>query len=94
MHSGFLSHAILPTVGTRGGEMGIKLAAVPEAPDIVPRDNLGQTSCLDVSNFNRWAVEQEDIRRVERDVFRRALPLNGAKCATWVTMFVDVEAKF
>lgn len=69
-------------------------ASVPNAPNVIPRDDLGEATSLHMPNFDEAAVKQEDVWRVPRDVLGGTLPLDGAHRPTGVSVTIHVETKF
>lgn len=66
---------------------------IPDAPYVIPGDDLDESASLHVTDFYESAVEEEDIGRVPGNPLRGAFPLNCAHATTWVPVFVNVQSE-
>ena len=87
-------HRLLQPFCSCGGSCARCAAAVPDAPNFVSGNDLGQKTSRDVSHFDESRVKEEDVRPVHGYSFCSALPLDRARRTAWCSMFVDVNAKF
>ena len=94
VNSRLLRHALAPSVRSwRLWRVDCSASTVPNTPHIVTRDDLGESSRFDVTDFDETDVEEEDVWWVPGNVFRRALPLNCLYATTRVSMTVHVQPK-
>ena len=77
MNTRLLRAALCPAVWTwRTDGRHVRPAAVPDATDIVPWDDLCQPSGLDVPDLDEARIEEEDVRMMQRNAFGGAFPFN------------------
>ena len=74
--------------------MGTNSTSVPDAANIVSRDDLRQSSRLDVSNLDETRVKDKNIRRVVCNSLGIAFPLDSVTRATGISVLVNVKTKF
>ena len=85
MHSRFLNH---PQVLSFRRISGIDGSSVPDTSNVSARYYLYKMSSLDVTNFNKAVVEQQNIRCVHGDTNCFAFPLNYASWSTGLAIIV------
>jgi hypothetical protein len=95
-HSVYLSilHNGLPIGARRRRDGRANAPAVPQAADIIARDDLDKTTSLDMSNLDEPRIEEENVGLVEGDLLSVALPFDGGPVASRVSVSVNVHAEF
>ena len=68
-------------------------ATIPNAPNVVAGNDLGEATRFDVPDFDEAAVEQEDIWWVPGHMLRSTLPLDSADRTTGITMTINIKSK-
>jgi hypothetical protein len=92
MHAHFLRRRFLPhPVGTWRDRWRQPPTPIPDACQVVSRDDLTQPPGFDVAHFDEVRVEDEDVWRVPGDVLRCAFPFDGALSTTWVAIAVHIQ---
>jgi hypothetical protein len=69
-------------------------AAVPDASDIVSRDDLRQPPRVNVPDFDEARVEEEDIGRMACDTLGRTFPFNDNARTDRIAVLVDMQTEF
>lgn len=72
----------------------VEPATIPYAVDVVPRDDLREPACLQMSDFDETRVEEKDVGIVKRDAVGCSFPLHGTGPATGLPFLVDVHTEF
>ena len=85
MHPRFLNHAQILSFRRIAG---IDASSVPDTSNVIAGYYLYKMSSLDVTDFNKADVEQQDIRCVHGDTNCCAFPLNYAGLPPGLTIIV------
>lgn len=93
MHACLLNHMLFGAI--RGDSCTrVKTPAIPQTTDINTSDDLRQSTCLYVADFDESGTKKHDVWRVQGNPLRGTFPLDRASGSTWVTALVHVEAEF
>ena len=91
MDSCILWSTFRPPVRTwRADRWHVRPPTIPDAADVVTRDDLRETTCLDVTNFNEPAVEQQDVGGMPCNPFSSSFPFNRSGLPAGVTMSINI----
>lgn len=97
MHTRFLVDAVrAPSVvraGRASAAAGLCTASIPDATDIIPRDDLREPAGLNVPDLDKSRVEEEDIGLVPGDAFSGTFPLYGAGGPGGIAVPIDIDAE-
>jgi hypothetical protein len=90
----FLNHLVVRYVAGSKDVVRVESSAVPDATNVIARKDLRKPACFYVANFNEPRVEKENIGCMEGSTIGTPLPFNGASITTWITLLIDIDAKF
>ena len=93
VYPGFLRDDFIPRT-FRDGLRVIRASAVPDTSHVVSGDDLDETACLNVSDLDESAVEEEDVGWVPGDSLCCAFPLDCAYATARISVFVDIQSEF
>ena len=75
--------------------MGItNSTSIPDAANIISRDDLRQSASLDVSNLDETRVKDKNVRRVVCNSLGIALPLDSVTRAIGISVLINVKTEF
>lgn len=95
MDACLLRRYLIPgSVGPRRDTGHQRSSSIPDASEVVTRDDLAQPPSFNMSHLNESRVKYKDVWRVPCDVFGSAFPLDGPFCATRVTVAVYIQPEF
>ena len=87
-------HRLLQPFCSCGGCCAGCATAIPDAPNLISRNDLGKETGRDVSHFDKARVKEEDVRPVHGHTLGGALPFDRSRRAARRSMFVHVDAEF